>query len=87
MLCGQVSCSCGGPYSGPVVRVERVLIVGDVIATENVYGEDAEGKRRLLDAEGDSIPEEEAKGLEGGKGKAKPKPADKARGQHEDKGA
>ena len=45
-----------------MVRLERVLIVGDVIASENVYGEDAEGKRRLLYAEGDTIPEEEASG-------------------------
>ena len=61
--------------------------MGDVIAEENVYGEDASGVRRLLYVEGDRIPEEEAKRLGVTEGKAKPKAADKASAPPEDKGA
>ena len=60
--------------------------MGDVIASENIYGEDASGKRRLLYLAGDAIPEEEAKRLGlTGEAKAKRKPADKAAEPEADK--
>jgi hypothetical protein len=62
-VCGREWCTCGGPYTGTVVRLVREgSHMSENVATEMIWSEPNEmGVRTLLAAPGDPIPEDAPK--------------------------